>query len=213
MGRLRTALQAERGSECPEESEWPQVAAGMMQGREAEALLRHATACDHCGPLLRRYTEDFSEELTAEEEAALFGFESSQARWQGRMAAKLCNPRRSGIGAWLREHLLPVSGTPGWAYGAGLATRMHHNKPPTILDVPINAKWAAVGLPDPTNPVGAKGIGEPSTVAAAGAVLNALADAVGDDIIRRTPVQPEQIAAALANGRKTMMPKPLQAFI
>ena len=122
MGRLRTALQAERGSECPEESEWPQVAAGMMQGREAEALLRHATACDHCGPLLRRYTEDFSEELTAEEEAALFGFESSQARWQGRMAAKLCNPRRSGIGAWLREHLLPVSRTPRWAYGAGLAT-------------------------------------------------------------------------------------------
>jgi len=44
-------------------------------------------------------------------------------------------------------------------YGAGLSTRMHHNKPPTILDVPTNAKWAAVGLPDPTNPTGAKGIG------------------------------------------------------
>ncbi len=90
---------------------------------------------------------------------------------------------------------------------------MHHNKPPTMLDVPINAKWAAVGLPDPSNPVGAKGIGEPSTVAAAGAVLCALADAVGDDIIRRTPVQPEHIAAALANGRKPMMANPLQAFI
>ena len=96
-------------------------------------------------------------------------------------------------------------------YGAGLSTRMHHNKPPTILDVPTNAKWAAVGLPDPTNPVGAKGIGEPSTVAAAGAVLAALDDAVGSDIIRRTPVQPEHIVEALANGRK---PKnPLQAFI
>jgi len=98
-------------------------------------------------------------------------------------------------------------------YGAGLSGRMHNNKPPSILDVPFNAKWAAVGLPDPTNPVGAKGIGEPSTVAAAGAVLAALADAVGDDLIRRTPVQPEHIAAALANGRKPMMPNPLQAFI
>jgi CO/xanthine dehydrogenase Mo-binding subunit len=98
-------------------------------------------------------------------------------------------------------------------YGAGLATRMHHNKPPTILDVPINAKWAAVGLPDPTNPVGAKGIGEPSTVAAAGAVMCALADAVGDDIIRRTPVQPENIMSALANNRKALMHNPLQAFI
>ena len=46
-----------------------------------------------------------------------------------------------------------------------------------------------------------------------GAVLCALADAVGDDIIRRTPVQPEHIAAALANGRKPMMHNPLQAFI
>jgi len=98
-------------------------------------------------------------------------------------------------------------------YGAGLSTRMHHNKPPSMLDVPTNAQWGAVGLPDPTNPTGAKGIGEPSTVAAAGAVLAALADAVGDDIIRRTPVQPEDIAAALANGRKSMMANPLQAFI
>ena len=96
-------------------------------------------------------------------------------------------------------------------YGAGLATRMHHNKPPTILDIPKNSQWAAVELPDPTNPVGAKGIGEPSTVAAAGAVLSALADAVGDDIIRRTPVQPEQILTALAKTGK--MPNPLQAFI
>ncbi len=98
-------------------------------------------------------------------------------------------------------------------YGAGLSNRMHHNKPPTMLDVPINAKWGAVGLPDPSNPTGAKGIGEPSTVAAAGAVLAALADAVGDDIIRRTPVQPEHIAEVLANGRKPVMANPLQAFI
>jgi xanthine dehydrogenase molybdenum-binding subunit len=98
-------------------------------------------------------------------------------------------------------------------YGAGLSTRMHHNKPPTILDAATNAKWGAVGLPDPTNPVGAKGIGEPSTVAAGGALLCALADAVGDDIIRRTPVQAEHIAAVLANGRKQTMANPLQAFI
>ena len=44
----------------------------------------------------------------------------------------------------------------------------------------------------------------------AGAVWDA--DAVGDDIIRRTPVQPEQIVAALANGRKPVG-NPLQAFI
>ena len=31
-------------------------------------------------------------------------------------------------------------------YGNGLATRMHHNKPPTILDIPLKAQWAAVGI-------------------------------------------------------------------
>jgi xanthine dehydrogenase molybdenum-binding subunit len=97
-------------------------------------------------------------------------------------------------------------------YGAGLATRMHHNKPPTILDIPKKSQWAAVGLPDPTNPIGAKGIGEPSTVAAAGAVLAALADAVGDDVIRRTPVQPEMIMATLANNKQIAY-EVLTAFI
>ena len=97
-------------------------------------------------------------------------------------------------------------------YGAGLATRMHHNKPPTILDIPLTMKWAAVGLPDPSNPIGSKGIGEPSVGAAAGAVLNALADAVGDAIIRRTPVQPEMIMASIANGNKVSY-EPLTAFI
>jgi tetratricopeptide (TPR) repeat protein len=61
--------------------------------------------------------------LTAEEETALGGFESCQAGWQERMAAKLANPRRTGgIGAWLRERLFPTPRVPGWAYGAGLAS-------------------------------------------------------------------------------------------
>jgi len=42
--------------------------------------------------------------------------------------------------------------------------------------------------------------------------LNALADAVGDDIIRRTPVQPELIMATLANNRQIAYER-LTAFI
>ncbi len=39
-------------------------------------------------------------------------------------------------------------------YGAALSNRLHNNKPPTILDIPVAApmRWAAVELPDPTNP-------------------------------------------------------------
>ncbi len=86
-------------------------------------------------------------------------------------------------------------------YGASLAKRLHHNKPPTILDNPLQMKWDAVGLPDPTNPIGAKGIGEPSVGAGGAALLCALADAVGDDILRRTPVHPDFIMTGVAAGR------------
>jgi CO/xanthine dehydrogenase Mo-binding subunit len=82
-------------------------------------------------------------------------------------------------------------------YGAALAKRLHHNKPPTILDVPRAMSWAAVGTPDPTNPIGAKGIGEPCVGAGGASLLCALAAAVGDDVVRRTPVQAEHIMTGL----------------
>ena len=54
---------------------------------------------------------------------------------------------------------------PEWVYdqhyGVPLAKRFYQNKPLTILDKPIEMKWAAVDIPDPETPVGARGIGEP----------------------------------------------------
>ena len=115
--RLRSSPVASpvaRGSECPGDSEWPLVAAGLKDREQAEALLRHAAACDHCGPLLRQSVEDFSDDLTADEEAMLTGLESSQAGWQERMAGKLGkSPRRWSLGAWF--------GAPRWAYAGALA--------------------------------------------------------------------------------------------
>jgi xanthine dehydrogenase molybdenum-binding subunit len=97
-------------------------------------------------------------------------------------------------------------------YGAALAKRLHHNKPPTILDIPLKMSWAAVELPDPSNPIGAKGIGEPSIGGGGAVIMCALADAVGDGVLRRTPVHPEMIATALANGGKPTY-EPLTSFI
>ena len=66
-----------------------------------------------------------------------------------------------------------------------LATRFHHTKPLTILDVPVGMKHAAVDIPDPETPVGARGVGEPPVGAGFGAVLAAIVDAVGDDVFCR----------------------------
>jgi CO/xanthine dehydrogenase Mo-binding subunit len=82
-------------------------------------------------------------------------------------------------------------------YGTALATRMYNNKPPTILDIPVEMKWEALNIPDPQTPVGAKGVGEPCIGAGGGALICALQSAVGDDIIRRTPVLPEYIVTGL----------------
>jgi CO/xanthine dehydrogenase Mo-binding subunit len=85
-------------------------------------------------------------------------------------------------------------------YGVPLAKRFHYNRPPTILDRPLEMKFAALNLPDPETPVGARGIGEPPVGAGYGAVMNALAAAVGDEVFRRTPVTPDVILNALENG-------------
>lgn len=82
-------------------------------------------------------------------------------------------------------------------YGVPLAMRFHHTKPLTILDVPTGMRHAALDLPDPETPVGARGVGEPPVGAGLGAVLSAIADAVGDDIYRRIPVTPDVVLAAL----------------
>ncbi len=82
-------------------------------------------------------------------------------------------------------------------YGVPLAKRFYQNRPPTILDVPKKMSWEALGIPDPETPVGARGIGEPPVAAGACAVLNALSDALGDEVYRRAPVSLDAILMAL----------------
>jgi len=87
-------------------------------------------------------------------------------------------------------------------YGVPLALRFHHTKPLTILDVPTAMRHAALDIPDPETPVGARGVGEPPVGAGLGAVLSAIADAVGDDVYRRIPVTPDVILTSLDAGRR-----------
>jgi len=96
-------------------------------------------------------------------------------------------------------------------YGVALAKRFYQNRPPTILDTPEKMRWATVDLPDPETPVGARGIGEPPVGAGACAVLNAISDALGDEIYRRAPVTLDMILTALEAGRP--MTEPLTAHI
>jgi xanthine dehydrogenase molybdenum-binding subunit len=96
-------------------------------------------------------------------------------------------------------------------YGAMLSTRFYQSKPPTILDVPVDMRWEALDIPDPETPVGARGVGEPPVGGGCAAILNALSDALGDDVFRRAPVNADTILTSLEAGRP--MQHPLMAHI
>ncbi len=96
-------------------------------------------------------------------------------------------------------------------YGEMVSKRFHHNKPPTILDVPVDMQWSALDIPDPETPVGARGVGEPPVGGGCASILNALSDALGDEIFQRAPVNADTILTSLEAGRP--MQHPLTAHI
>jgi CO/xanthine dehydrogenase Mo-binding subunit len=96
-------------------------------------------------------------------------------------------------------------------YGVPLAKRFHHNKPLTILDIPAEMHTVALNIADPETPVGARGVGEPPVGAGYGSVMNAIADAIGEEVFRRSPVTADIVLTSLEHGRRTH--EPLAAHI
>src|ERR1700730_12966359 len=53
--------------DCPDEQVLQQLAAGICSPEKASQAVQHTAHCDHCGPLLNRYLEEFSEYLEPED--------------------------------------------------------------------------------------------------------------------------------------------------
>ena len=106
-----------------------------------------------------------------------------------------------GIGMASLERLVfdPQNGLPA---NVGL----HQQKPPSYLDLPTEMFTDAVDKADPSNPVGAKGIGEPLMGASASALLCAISDAMGGHVFNRTPVLPDMIVNQLAGRPQPRKP-------
>ena len=83
---------------------------------------------------------------------------------------------------------------------------LYQAKPPSYLDVPAFMSSAAVDLPDPHNPVGAKGIGEPIMGCATAALLCAISDARGGHVFNRVPVVPDMVINAVAGREQSYSP-------
>ncbi len=80
----------------------------------------------------------------------------------------------------------------GWLTTATLADY----KVPGVLDCPVEINPIILEDPEPSHPVGAKGVGEPSLVGAAPAIANAICNATGARV-RTLPMKPERVLGEL----------------
>jgi xanthine dehydrogenase molybdenum-binding subunit len=99
------------------------------------------------------------------------------------LATQLRGGSVQGISIATLEHMIfdPQNGIPGHI-------GLYQARPATYLDVPSQLTAEGVDQPDPTSPMGTKGIGEPPLGAAGSAVICALSDALGGHVFNRTPV-------------------------
>lgn len=119
------------------------------------------------------------------------------------LAAQMRSGNIMGIGQVSSERRVydPKLGLPA-------ATKIFQSKLPSYLDVPAEISVAAVELPDPSNPVGVKGVGEPVVGSAASAITCAISDALGGHLFNRSPVSADMILNHLAG--RPQAHKPLQ---
>jgi len=96
-----------------------------------------------------------------------------------------------GVGAFERIVYDPQNGLPA-------SVGLYQAKPPTYGDVALRFRASAVDKPDPSSPLGTKGIGEPLLGCAGSALLCALSEAIGGHVFNRTPVVPDMILNHLA---------------
>ncbi len=83
---------ASRQSDCPAESVWREIAGGVTPLNATLASIKHASECDHCGPLLRAALAELSDlngQLTDAERRHIVSLESAQTEWQQKLAQQI----------------------------------------------------------------------------------------------------------------------------
>jgi len=110
-----------------------------------------------------------------------------------------------GMAAYERHVYDPQNGLPA---NVGL----YQSKLPSMLDVPANMATAAADIPDPFNPMGGRGIGEPSQGCAVAAMTSAIADALDGHLFNRVPVTPDMVVNHLAGNTVNSVPLKLNTF-
>lgn len=104
-----------------------------------------------------------------------------------------------GLSGYERHLYDPQNGLPA-------STGYWQSKVPTILDTPANIGTGWVDQPDPENPVGARGIGEPTQGSVSAALTAAISDALDGHLFNAAPVTADMIINHLADVTEDAVP-------
>lgn len=89
MSRIRVRADIAPGPDCVEQAEWLRMAAEVLPETKTRELMKHASQCGHCGPLLKSAIETLSDEVTPKEDQMLASLKSTRSEWQRGMAQTL----------------------------------------------------------------------------------------------------------------------------
>ena len=95
----------DRRPNCPDNDVLQELAAGILAPAMAEQTMLHVAECPSCGPALRQYLREFSDEQSSENIAILKQLKSSKPRWQRKLVRELIG--RGGRFPWLK--LVPAT--------------------------------------------------------------------------------------------------------
>ena len=104
-----------------------------------------------------------------------------------------------GLSGYERHLYDPQNGLPA-------STGYWQSKVPTILDTPSKIQTGWVDLPDPSNPVGVRGIGEPAMGAVSAALTAAISDALDGHIFNAAPITADMIINHVAGVSSEAVP-------
>jgi len=104
-----------------------------------------------------------------------------------------------GMSAYERHLYDPQNGIPA-------STGYWQSKVPTYMDTPLQIGTGWVDLPDPENPVGARGVGEPAMGSVSAALTAAISDALDGHIFNAAPITADMIINHVAGTSEKAMP-------
>ncbi len=97
---LKNAIPIPPSPGCPEPTVWREIAVALTPSDQALVHLQHASACDHCGPLLREAIVDLDGEITDSEAKKITALESARPEWQRRLATRITGKKDAAPHAW-----------------------------------------------------------------------------------------------------------------